>query len=182
MERNTIIIIALLAVILALLAGIGFMTADIGKQDTVLTFKSNDTVDEGGSIKIMLSDVNGTAIANQTVNVTITDNDNSKSYYSVVTGEKGNGTLKLDKDAGEYDVMIIYGGNDVYNGCNATQKLTIEEEVSQAQTSSTSTSSSNYDPGAFYSPQSERIIYTGEIVDTPGGPHRHLGNNKWEPV
>ena len=182
MDNNKIIIIVLIAVIAALLVGIFAMMPNMSKQDTKLTFMSNDTIDEGGSLKIKLTDANGTTIANQTVNVTITDKNNTRDYHSVVTDGDGVGMLKLDKGSGKYNVTISYGGNDKYNGCNASEKITIKEEVVEAQPASTSTSSSSYDPGAFYSPQAGRVIYTGEVLDSPGGLHRHLGNNEWEPI
>ncbi len=141
MDKNKIIIIALIAVIAALLVGMVAMMPNTNKKDSKLTFKSNDTLTEGDSLKIMLTDVNGTTISNQTVNVTITDKDKSNSYYSVLTNEKGIGTLKLDKSAGEYEVTISYGGNDGFNGCNATQKITIKEEVVEAEPTSSSSQS-----------------------------------------
>ena len=185
MEKNEMIILALIVVIAAILIGAATMMPNVTKKDTKLKFKSDATLTEGDSLKIKLTDDNGTAIANQTVNVTIKDDDKSKDYHSVVTNKKGIGTLKLDKNPGKYKVTIIYGGNDKYNGCNATQKITIEEKVIEAtvsESSSESSSSSNYDPGAFYSAQGDKVYYTGDIVDTPGGKARHLGNNKWEPV
>ena len=138
MDKNKVIILALIIVIAALLVGMAaMMMPNMSKQDTKLKFKSNSTLTEGDSIKIQLIDANGTAIANQTVNITITDKDKSNSYYSVITNEKGVGTLKLDKSAGKYIVAINYGGNDKYNGCNDTKKITIEEEkVTQTEESS----------------------------------------------
>lgn len=181
MDKNKIIILALIVIIAALLVGIvSIMPGTTAKQDTNLTFKSKSKLTEGDSLKIMLTDVNGTPLSNQTVNVTITDKDESNSYYSVVTNEKGIGTLKPDKSAGKYNVLINYGGNENYAGSNATKKITVEKEVVEAKV--TSTGSSSYDPGAFYSRQAMRTIYTGEVVDSPGGPMRHLGNNKWEPA
>ena len=142
MDKNKIIILALIAIIVALLIGLAAMMANTNKQDTKLIFRSNDTIDEGDYVKIKLTDVNGTELENQTVNITVTDEDNSNSYYSVVTDEDGDGKIKLDKDAGEYTVTITYGGNDSYEGCNATQKLTIEEKVAEAKVSETSSQSS----------------------------------------
>ena len=44
-------------------------------------------------------------------------------------------------------------------------------------------SSSNDDPGAFYSPQSNRMIYTGDTELAPDGhTYRHLGYNQWEQI
>ncbi len=184
MEKNKMIILALIVVIAALLVGMAaMMMPNMGKQDTKLKFKSNSTLTEGDSLKVKLTDANGTAIANQTVNIIIT-NKNKSTDHSVVTNEKGVGTLKMDKDAGKYNVTVSYGGNDKYKGCNVTKKITIEEKVAEAQvTSSSSGGSSDNDPGAYYSLQSLKTYYTGDIVQEPGGGYmRHLGNNRWEPV
>ena len=186
MDKNKMIILALIVVIAALLVGMAFtMMPNMGKQDTKLKFKSNSTLTEGDSLKVKLTDANGTAIANQTVNIIIITNKNKSTDHSVVTNEKGVGTLKMDKDAGKYNVTVSYGGNDKYNGCNVTKKITIEEKVAEAQvTSSSSGGSSDNDPGAYYSLQTHKTYYTGDIVKEPGGNSyvRHLGNNRWEPV
>ena len=185
MDKNKIIIIALIVIIAALLVGLAaMMMPNMAKQDTKLKFKSNSTLTEGDSLKVKLTDANGTALANQTVNVTVTNKDGSSDYHSVVTNEKGVGTLKLDKNPGNYNITVSYSGNDKYKECNATKKITIEEQVAEAQVDSTSSSSSsNNDPGAYYSRQSLKTYYTGDIVQEPGGGYmRHLGNNRWEPV
>jgi len=113
------------------LVGVVAMMPNTKKQDTKLTFESNATLTEGNSLKIKLTDVNGTAIANQTVNVTVTDENSTSGYYSVVTDGNGTGKLKLDNDPGKYNITISYGGNDNYTGCNVTQKITIKEEIKE---------------------------------------------------
>ena len=56
-------------------------------------------------------------------------------------------------------------------------------EDDQMSDSCDSSSSSNYDSGAFYSAQEGRTIYTGEIHDAPDGhQYKHLGNNEWEKI
>ena len=182
MDKNKIIILTLIVIIVALLVGIFATMPNFSKEDTKLRIATNSTITEGDYIKVKLTDLNKTPIANQTVNITIIDKDNSSSYYSAVTNDKGVAKLKSDKDAGEYGVKATYGGNNIYTESNATKNITIKEEVVEAQLSSTDSSSSNYDSGAFYSPQAGRVIYTGEVLDGPAGLHRHLGNNKWEPV
>lgn len=142
MDKNKIIIIALIVLIIALLIGLVAIMSNSDKQDTNLTFKSDSTITEGDSLKIMLTDDNGTAIANQTVKITFADKDNTNSDYSVVTNDNGIGELKLDKSAGEYNITISYDGNDNYNGCNATKKITIKEKVVEA-TVEQNTGSSN---------------------------------------
>ena len=98
MDNNKIIIIALIVIIAALLVSMAaMMMPNMGKQNTILKFKSNSTLTEGDSLKVKLTDGNGYAIANQTVNITITDKDGFSDYHSVVTNENGTGKLKLDK-------------------------------------------------------------------------------------
>ena len=143
MEKDKIIIIALIIVIVALLIGLATMLPNFNKQDTNLTFKSKSKLTEGDYLKIKLTDANGTGLENQTVNITITNKDKSKDYHSVVTNAKGVGKLKLDKDPGKYGITITYLGDDQYNGCNATKKISIKEEVVEAQTTSSQSSSGN---------------------------------------
>lgn len=148
-NKNKIIIIALIVIIIALLVAIITVMPNLNKHDTDLTFTSKSTLTEGDSIKIQLTDDNGTALANQTVNITITDKDKTSDYHSVVTDAKGIAKLKLDKNPGKYEITVIYGGDDNYDSCNATKKITIEEKVVEQTQSSSSSSSDDY----VYSPQ-----------------------------
>ena len=139
MEKNQIIIIALIVVIVALLVGMAAMLMpNMAKKDTQLKFKGNSTIDKGDSIKIQLTDADGNALAGQTVNVTVTNKDNASDHHSVETNDKGIGTLKLDKDNGKYTVTVIYDGNDKYNSCNATKKITIKKEASSSSSKAVS--------------------------------------------
>ena len=133
MDKNKIIILALIVIIVALLVGIAATTMpNVNKKDTNVTYKGKSKITEGDTINLKLTAVNGTPLANQTVNITITNKDKSSSYYSVVTNAKGIGKLKSDKSAGNYTVFINYGGNEIYNACNFTKKIVIEEKVVEA--------------------------------------------------
>ena len=128
MEKNKLIIIALLVIIVALLVGIFSTMPNFSKTDSKLEIIGNDTLNEGDNLQVKLTDVNGIALSNQTVNITITDENKTSEYHSVITNDDGVGELKLEKDAGKYDVTVIYAGNDGYNECNTTKKITINEE------------------------------------------------------
>ena len=59
------IIIALIVVIVAILIGMAaIMMPNMTKHDTKLKFKSNTILTEGDSLKVKLTDINCTAIAN----------------------------------------------------------------------------------------------------------------------
>ena len=159
MDNNKIIICVLVAIVIVLLVALVAIIPHASKQNTNLTFENGQELNEGDSIQIKLTDSNGTAIANQTVNVTITDENRTSDYHSIVTDENGVGTLKFDKGAGEYNVTISYGGNDGYNSCNANQKITIKEKV--AETKSTSST--------INGPEVDGHGVTREQVEQAGG-------------
>ncbi len=185
MNKNKIIIAILILIIMALVMGIALSMSDLGKKDdSVLNIKSGSELTRGESFSVKLTDVNGTPISNQIVNITITDNSGVTEYFSVVTSAKGYAILKIDKSAGDYIIECKFGGNDRFNGTDAVQKITVKNDVVQAEPESTSSSSSSdYDSGAFYSPQAGRTVYTGEEVAAPDGhTWRHMGNNEWERI
>lgn len=142
MNKNNLIIFGLVIVIVALLAGIGVSMMTPAKVDVKLTIVSNETINEDDNVDIKLTDINDTPISNETVNITITDENGTSDYHSVVTNYEGVGSLKMDKEKGKYNITLKYGGNDKYNGGNITKKLTITGKVVEAEPSSSSSSQS----------------------------------------
>lgn len=170
MEKNRILIVVIIAVIAILAIGIFMGMSNTHKIDTNLTINADSPIYEGDSIKIKLTDLNNTPISNQTVNVTITDKDNTSEYYSVVTNAKGVAKLKLDKDKGKYKINCTYGGNENYTGNSTVKKIKIEKEVVEAQTSSSSSSSSSGSDGYTYSAQKGGYVKnSGQWSSDSGG-------------
>ena len=169
MENKHIIILVLIVIIVALLVGIFATMQHTNKQDTNLTFKCNSTIKDGDSIKIQLTDANESAIANQTVNVTITDKDKSSDYHSVETNDQGIGTLNIDKNSGNYTITITYAGNDNYAGCNATKEITIEEEVTQTQETSNTDYQQNTEKLEFNGKTHEQNVQEAKESRDKGG-------------
>ena len=178
MEKNHIIIIALIVIIAALLVGIFAMMPNMNKQDTKLAFESDSTLTQGDSIQIKLTDANGSAIANQNVNITITDKNNSSDYHSVVTNDNGVGTIEIDKTPAKYDVTLIYGGNGNYAGCNVTKEITVKEKVVEATVSSqdnnqaSSTHTIMGEDGYYYV-----VDDNGNILESLGPSTKYYPNN-----
>ena len=144
MDNNKIIIGVLVAIIITLLIGILLTMPNFTKTDSILEITGNSTIVEGDSLQIRLTDANGTALANQTVNVTVTDSNKTSEHHSLITDDDGIGELKLENDAGEYGIDVSYGGNGKYNGCNANKTIEIEQKEVEAQTTSSSSSSLPY--------------------------------------
>ena len=177
MENNKIIIIALIVVIAILLVGIVAMLPNFNKEDTILKFTSKSKLDEGSSLKIKLTDVNGAAIADQTVNITITDKDDASDYHSVVTDSNGVGKLKLEKGPGKYQVTITYAGNDKFNGCNATKKITIKEAEAEAESSVESSAPAAYAYKSDGTPMYSQAEVDNYMLNKYGMVDYHVGSN-----
>ena len=172
MEHKTIIIILIaIIVVLAAMIGITVLHPFDSKDPTKVKITSNKTQYEGGELSIKLTDLNGTAISKEIVNVTITNSKGKVVVDDVVkTNSKGKAKLDLDLKKGKYNVNVSYGGNENYTGNNTTQKLTIKEEIVEpvAQQSTQSSTSSNE---IFYD-EEINLYYdsNGKIVD-PDGQH-----------
>lgn len=184
------IIVALIVVIALIVIGLAVTLPGFSKEKTNITVQGgNDTISQGESINVKLTDVNGTPIDNETVNVTITkvNKTGNKTVNKTVkkkavhTNKKGVAKVKIDEEPGDYIVDCTFSGNDEFEEDTTTAEVEVvdyaDEDYSEPQ-------SEDYgDPGAFYSEQEGRTIYTGEIHDAPDG-HRymHLGYNEWEMI
>ena len=182
MEKNQIIILALIIVIVALLVGVvAMMMPNFAKKDTALKFKGNSTIGEGDSIQIKLTDADGNPISGAKVNVTVTNKDKSSDYHSVETNDQGVGKLTLDKDDGKYTISVIYGGNDKYKGCNATKTITIKKEAEQASSDTSSTSSSSSKSAYAYKSDGTPMYSQAEVdqymYNKYGSVNYHVGSN-----
>ena len=174
MEKDKMIILALIVLILALLAGmIAMVVPDMMKQDAILNFNGNSTIKQEDSIQIRLTDENGNGIAGQTVNITVTDKDKASDFHSVETDGNGQGTFKIDKEPGKYTITISYGGNSKYNGCTATIDITIEEAVQESSSNTRSAYAYKSDGTPMYS-QSEVSNY---MLNKYGMVDYHVGSN-----
>ena len=172
MENKNIIII-LVAIIVILAAAIGFILFNpiAAKEPCKIFITSDEEQYEGGELSIVLADLNKNPISKQKVNITITNSKDKIVFKDVVKlNSRGQAKVDLDLKKGEYVVNVTYDGNKHYAGNNTTQKLTIKEEIVEpvAQQSTQSSTSSNE---IFYD-EEINLYYdsNGKIVD-PDGQH-----------
>ncbi len=179
MDKNKIIILALIVIIAALLVGLVAMMPNTNKQNTKLTFESNSTITVEDSLKIKLTDDNGTGLVNKEVNITFIDDKNRSDFRSVVTDDKGVGTLEPYENAGNYTITANYGGNEVYNGCNATKKITIEEVAVEEQVAQQSTQSSQSSQSSQASSSSSEYKYSIDNLPPSNDPYPETGRRQY---
>ena len=145
-NKNIIIILIAIIVVLSVIAGMMFLQSSNAKEPTKIKIISDKEQYEGGNLKIKLTDLNKTALSKQKVNV-IVKNKKGKVVVNetVKTNSKGKAKLDLDLKKGKYIVNVTYGGNENYTGNNTTQKLKIKEEVKETVSESAGESSSSSD-------------------------------------
>ena len=181
-----IVVIIVVAVVAAL-----FLNFNVSKEDAKMKMVSKSSINEDSSIKIKLTDLNGTPIENQTVHLKIINKKGKIDEYSVKTNEKGIAQLKLNKiKPGTYTVNFTYDGNDTYNLCNLSKKVKIKEKViEQTPEESSNTESyssndggeSNYNhpprDGVDYdSSKMSYDEYVSQIKNNPNGHYDMAGN------
>lgn len=143
MNRN--IIIVLIVIVLIILGGLVAFSLNTAKADTQITFSSNTSLKNGDSVDFVLTDAQGNAIANQNVTILFEGNGDVERY-SVITDNQGRGSLVLnDEDSGNYTITVSFAENEKYNGCSATQKITLGD-VSQP---TSDYSASSYDSSSY---------------------------------
>ena len=189
MENKQIIIILIAIIIVLAAAGFMLLNHSNAKNPTEIKITSDKSQYEGGKLSVKLTDMNGTGISKEIVNITVTDKKGKVVVDDVVkTNSKGKASLDLDLKKGKYTVNVTYGGNENYTGNNTTQKLTIKEEVVEpepAVTSSAESSSSASDNSFDHAPRdgvdydSSKMSYQeyeSKIKNNPNGHYDMAGN------
>lgn len=148
------------------------------QAESNLTIKGNIFY-EGSNVSVRLTDSNGNPIANESLNISVLSDGKEIGSEIVKTDADGIAKFNLGNiSEGNYSVVVVFEGNDKYLSCNDAQIIVVQDNY--ADVISNDPVSSDYDPGAFYSEQAGRTIYTGEIHDAPDGHKwKHLGNNEW---
>lgn len=163
MNKN--IIIVLIVIFLIILGGLVAFSLNTAKADTQITFSGNTSLKNGDSVDFVLTDAQGNAIANQNVTILFEGNGDVERY-SVITDNQGRGSLVLnDEDSGNYTITVSFAENEKYNGCSATQKITLGEESQTASDySASSYDSSSYSTGTSSSSSSDsQLTYDSDL-------------------
>jgi hypothetical protein len=130
MDNNKIIIILLIIIIAILAVGISALALQgQGKEECKIKISLNETMYDGDSVKIKLTDLNKTPIVNETISVKLSTGDDIQEY-NLTTNKNGIATLKLnDLSEGKYKLNCTFDGNDKYLPTNASKNFKFKEET-----------------------------------------------------
>ena len=143
MNTRNLIIIAICVILLLIVGFLAFtLTQDHsqnGKINTEINFLSAENLKSGESVEFQLKDADGNPIIGENITI-LFEEDGENQTYSIVTDNEGKGSLALNNEMpGTYNVYVSYNGTTRFNGCTASQTITIEEGVYQPSGDSNST-------------------------------------------
>ena len=170
--KNVILVIVIIVVVFGAAA---FLMAHQAhpKMDSKVIMTSADNITEGDNVTLKLTNLNNTPLSNQKLNVTIVGSSGGFVQKILTTDNQGQASLQVDNSTiGNCIIMVKYGGNDDYNGCNFTDNLIINQKVViQIPTNSTNILGNNTTKttNASYSQNSHEIDYNyyydyGDVV------------------
>ena len=100
------------------------------KETSKIMMTSADNLTEGDNITVKLTDANNTPLANQVVNFSVVTESSGSVQKSFTTGSNGTVTFKTNNSTtGNCAIIIKYGGNEKFNGCNFTENVNINKKV-----------------------------------------------------
>ena len=115
-------IIIIIAVILAIFA----VSSLFGIKESQIEIISNDTVHNGDSINIKLSDIDGHSLSNESVKIVMMDNKGKRQSYSITTDSNGIAdTTVANKDSGRLTINATFEGNDKFNSTNEVKLIKV---------------------------------------------------------
>ena len=131
MDYNKVIMALIVVIVALLVAGIVLFNP-FAKTDTTVSVTSANELNEGDELSILLTDISSKPIANQVVQVNITDFNNHVEQKTLTTNGEGAGVISLSGlSAGKYSINVAYGGNGTFNPSQTFQNLTIKQTVAQ---------------------------------------------------
>lgn len=144
-NKNIIIILVAIIIVLAAIAGFMFSQSQNPKNGCEVKVTSDPNLYEGDKLSIQLTGLDKTAISKEKVDVVITDKKgNVVVNKTVKTNSKGKAKIGLNLKKGKYDVNVTFGGNEKYVASDVSQVLRIKEKTTETVSDDNAVDTSKY--------------------------------------
>ena len=165
MEKNNLIIVALLVVIAILIILIGVtLIPTMMKDDCRLEITSLDSLNEGNNLTVRLCDLNNNPLCDKNIKVVFANSDKTQEY-AIKTDSNGIATLALNGEhVGTYNITCSFEGDDTYNTASTTKEISINsvEDSSDSSQNSIDANRPRNDPNyKGYTPNHESETING---------------------
>lgn len=126
LKKTDIRIISLIIIIIAVILAIFAVSSLFGIKESQIEIISNDTVHNGDSINIKLSDIDGNPLSNELVKIVMMDNKGKRQSYSITTDSNGIAdTTVANKDPGRLTINATFEGNEKFNSTNEVKLIKV---------------------------------------------------------
>ena len=126
LKKTDMWIISLIIIIIAVILAIFAVSSLFGIKESQIEIISNDTVHNGDSINIKLSDIDGNPLSNELVKIVMMDNKGKRQSYSITTDSNGIAdTTVANKDPGRLTINATFEGNEKFNSTNEVKLIKV---------------------------------------------------------
>lgn len=122
MERNKLILLCVCVVVVVFVACASFFVLNSSVGTSLST--SGLSVNQGDNFTITLLDDQGNNLSNKTINMTLSNGNQSKDY-NFTTDSNGVVSLPVNLPAGNYTVNCTFMGDDDYGNSSISQNLLV---------------------------------------------------------
>lgn len=134
MDKKELLILGIIIVIIAVIAGI-ILAPQSNGQTTNLEILNKKAVMENGSVYVKLKDDSSGALSDKNLTVQLKDSKGKVVYKSVEkTHATGVAVVKLKNvSAGEYEINITFEGDGNYTGSSISQKIKVGGDTPETE-------------------------------------------------
>lgn len=126
LKKTGMWIISLIIIIIAVILAIFAVSSLFVIKESQIEIISNDTVHNGDSINIKLSDIDGNPLSNELVKIVMMDNKGKRQSYSITTDSNGIAdTTVANKDPGRLTINATFEGNEKFNSTNEVKLIKV---------------------------------------------------------
>lgn len=130
--KTTDTIIICITIIILLSIGVFVMAGSNHQEESVLTMVNSPNLYEGDSLILSLSDGNGTAIANQKVQINLTHANGITENFTLKTNAEGQCKLE-DLIADNFTLSSRFDGNKDYKAATLSGNIYVKKKQSSSQ-------------------------------------------------